>query len=58
LKLKNSLAEADELFKYFEENKIKCQKLDTKIKDLENGINELIYDLYNLSSDEVAEVEK
>lgn len=57
LNLKLSLKQKDELIDLFQKYKLEGGILNNKIKAHENEINHLIYQLYNLTPDEVALIE-
>lgn len=57
LKLKLSLQQKDELLQLFEKYCIDLQLLDSKIQKTDREINELVYDLYGLTSEDILIVE-
>ncbi len=57
LKLKLSLQQKDELLSLFEKYRNECLELDNTIKQSEREINDLVYQLYNLTEDEIKMIE-
>lgn len=57
LKLKLSLQQKDELLSLFEKYKQECLGLDSIVKQSEREIDNLVYTLYNLASDEIKVIE-
>lgn len=57
LKLNLSLAQKDDLLSLFEKYRTDLQHLDTQIQKTDHEIDQIVYKLYDLSSDEIASVE-
>jgi hypothetical protein len=57
LKLKLSLSEKDELYELFEKYRTNLTELDNKIKNTDAEIDQLVYELYELTAKEIAIVE-
>jgi hypothetical protein len=57
LKGKLSLQQKDELVNLFEKYRIECTGLDEQIKKNDQEINKLVYELYNLTPEEIRIVE-
>lgn len=58
LKVNLTLAQKDELLQLFEKYKNECAELDTQIQKTDHEIDQLIYKLYGLTTDEIATVEE
>lgn len=58
LKVKLSLAQKDELVQLFEKYSRELIELDNQIQKTDQEIDKLVYKLYNLTSEEIATVEK
>lgn len=57
LKLQLSLQQKDELLSLFEKYKTECSEIDTKIRTTDHEIDHLVYDLYDLTKEEIAIIE-
>lgn len=57
LKVKLSLAQKDELLQLFDKYKTELQNLDNRIQTTSNEIDQHVYKLYGLSSEEIALIE-
>lgn len=58
LKVNLTLAQKDELLQLFEKYKNECAELDTQIQKTDHEIDQLVYKLYGLTTDEIATVEE
>ena len=56
-KIKFSLEEQDEWEDYFNSSKKNCLEVESQIGMLENNINNLVYELYNLTPEEISTIE-
>jgi hypothetical protein len=52
------VSERDEWQAYFDERKSRVAALDARIADLENEINDRVYRLFDLNTDEIALIEE
>ena len=57
-KVQLSLSEEAEWMQYFNEQKQKAQTLKTEIDKTDKEINRMVYELYNLTEEEIAIVEE
>lgn len=57
-KVKISLNEEADWLKYFEEQKRKSTEIQLAIKEVDNQIDQMVYQLYGLTSDEITTIEK
>ena len=57
-KIKLALAEQDEWEEYFIQRKRECNDLSEKINKINTEINELVYQLYNLTEEEIKIIER
>ena len=57
LKVSLTLSQKDELLQLFEKYQFELQALDTKTRNLDNKINQVVYELYNLTALEIETVE-
>ena len=57
-KVQLSLSEEAEWMQYFNEQKVKAQALRTEINKTDNEIDQLVYELYGLSENEIKIVEE
>lgn len=58
LKIEVSLQQKDELLSLFEKYKTQCAEIDYKIQETDHEIDQLVYKLYKLTSEEIAIIEK
>ncbi len=58
LKLKLSLQQKDELLQLFEKYRLECSELDLKINQFDREIDQLVYELYDLTNEETNLIEK
>ena len=57
VKVQLSLSEEAEWMKYFNEEQEKAQKLRTEIDRTDKEIDQMVYELYGLSEEEIAIIE-
>jgi len=52
LKVKLSLSQKEELLEFFEKHKKELTELDNQIQQIDNDIDEMVFDLYELTPEE------
>lgn len=57
-KIKLSLVQQDEWEEYFGQYKLECNAISEQISDTDKQIDRLVYQLYNLTEDEIAMIEQ
>lgn len=58
LKINISLQQKDELYSLYQKYRNECIDLSSKINGCENNINQLVYKLYGLTSEEISAIEQ